>query len=168
MQKLINSVLTGARKGKGNSAGKNARKAALKVSLVLWLVAGTAGWAWGQSAVQDLTLLQKHQPAQQAPTEHTSTLTWPGQSNNSLKWGMQSALTVYQRVISPQITAACIYETSCSRYGRQAIAQLGFVHGLLATADRLGRCNRVHYTETSPLRRNAQGRIIESPKDYLD
>ena len=50
---------------------------------------------------------------------------------------------VYQRYISQQISAECLYHTSCSRFSVKAIREYGMIKGLALSADRLMRCNQV-------------------------
>src|ERR1035437_926347 len=50
-------------------------------------------------------------------------------------------LTVYQKFISVQIFAECNFNPSCSRYSRLCINKYGLLKGILATGDRLTRCN---------------------------
>ena len=50
-------------------------------------------------------------------------------------------LNIYQKYISPQISADCIYSLSCSRYSREALNKHGVVFGVLYSADRLMRCS---------------------------
>jgi putative membrane protein insertion efficiency factor len=50
-------------------------------------------------------------------------------------------LNIYQKYISPQISADCIYNLSCSRYSREALNKHGLVVGVLLSADRLMRCS---------------------------
>jgi putative component of membrane protein insertase Oxa1/YidC/SpoIIIJ protein YidD len=80
---------------------------------------------------------------------------------------LNGALTGYQKVISPQISADCLYELSCSRFSRAAIQEFGIVKGIALTADRLARCNRVAATSIELLRINAQtGRVVDVPTMY--
>ena len=50
---------------------------------------------------------------------------------------------VYQKLISPQISAACPYENSCSEHSKKMIREQGFFKGIILTTDRLMRCNEV-------------------------
>lgn len=50
-------------------------------------------------------------------------------------------LTLYQKYISVQIFAECNFNPSCSRYSRLCINKYGLLKGILATGDRLTRCN---------------------------
>jgi uncharacterized protein len=51
-----------------------------------------------------------------------------------------SMLWVYQRALSPQINATCLYHESCSQFSKEAIGQFGFIKGLALSADRITRC----------------------------
>ncbi len=86
---------------------------------------------------------------------------------NPAYWLLNGALTGYQKVISPQISADCLYELSCSRFSRAAIQEFGIVKGIALTADRLSRCNRVAATSIELLRINPQtGRVVDVPTMY--
>lgn len=72
----------------------------------------------------------------------------------------------YQKHLSPQIGANCIYETTCSRFSRQLVDEFGMVKGFFLSLDRVGRCNKLAYVESSPLRLNKNGKVIEHVKDF--
>jgi len=57
------------------------------------------------------------------------------------------ALYVYQNVLSKHLSADCLYAPSCSEYGKQAVRQYGLLKGMVMTADRLNRCNRIAATD---------------------
>lgn len=63
---------------------------------------------------------------------------------------LSSAMFGYQKVISPQISADCMFQPSCSGYSKELIHHLGLVKGTLATLDRLFRCNRIAATDVWP------------------
>ena len=80
----------------------------------------------------------------------------------------QLLLIFYQKVLSEQISAHCEFEMSCSSFSRNAIKEFGFVRGLLATADRLTRCNGVAQLETHGFLINHQiGKVIDVPALYF-
>jgi uncharacterized protein len=86
---------------------------------------------------------------------------------NPAYWLLNGALTGYQKVISPQISADCLYELSCSRFSRSAIQEFGIFKGIALTADRLSRCNRVAATSIELIRINPQsGRVVDVPTMY--
>lgn len=85
---------------------------------------------------------------------------------NPLYLFLNGSLVVYQKVISPQFSANCLFEQSCSRFSQAAIQEYGFLKGLALTADRLARCNRISATTINPFRVNQQGKVIDSPTMY--
>lgn len=86
--------------------------------------------------------------------------------SNPLSIIINGSLKMYQKVISPQFSANCLYELSCSRFSQSAIQEYGAIKGLALTADRLARCNRISATTINPFRINQQGKVIDSPKMY--
>jgi uncharacterized protein len=88
------------------------------------------------------------------------------QKYNPLFWFLNGSLTVYQKVISPQFSAICLYEQSCSRFSRASIQEYGILKGVALTADRLSRCNRISATSINPFRITDEGKVIDSPKMY--
>ncbi|HAA12042.1 MAG TPA: hypothetical protein DCE41_10225 [Cytophagales bacterium] len=126
------------------------------------LVWGLVGYCHGQDWNQDLERL--NQETHEGNT-HAAAATGkaPFQPVQAV---MNAALTVYQRVFSLQLSTNCIYELSCSRFSREAIRQYGPLKGVVLTADRITRCNGIHYNETSRLRRNAEGKVIDLPEAY--
>ncbi len=85
---------------------------------------------------------------------------------NPLFWFLNGSLTAYQKVISPQISAGCLYQTSCSRFSRKAIHEFGIIKGVVLTADRLSRCNRISAAGIHRDRFTPQGLIIDEPYMY--
>ncbi|MCP1381414.1 membrane protein insertion efficiency factor YidD [Runella salmonicolor] len=86
---------------------------------------------------------------------------------NPVYWMLNGALTGYQKVISPQISAECLYELSCSRFSRAAIQEFGIFKGIALSADRISRCNRVAATSIELIRISPQtGRVIDMPSMY--
>ena len=81
----------------------------------------------------------------------------------SSRGSAQLLLTVYQKVISPQLNGGCLYSTSCSRYSRKAIDKRGVIVGTLMTADRLTRCNRFVLKHVPHHHVNEYGYIIDEP-----
>lgn len=88
------------------------------------------------------------------------------QKYNPVFWFFDGSLTVYQKVISPQISANCLYQQSCSGFSRAAIAEFGIVKGIALTADRLSRCNRVAATTINQFRVTESGKVYDLPIMY--
>ena len=136
----------------------------LLCGMLLW------GCAMGQlrAQVSDLELLAE---SGSAPTVSFGKVEKPKQSPflryNPVYWLLNGALTGYQKVISPQISADCLYELSCSRFSRVAIQEFGIFKGIALTADRISRCNRVAATSIELLRINMQtGKVVDTPAMY--
>jgi uncharacterized protein len=86
---------------------------------------------------------------------------------NPLTLSFSGLMYLYQRVISPQLPSACLYEHSCSSFSRQLILEYGLAKGLFTTADRLMRCNRVAATDIHPLSIGSQsGKVMETIDVY--
>lgn len=58
-----------------------------------------------------------------------------------------ASLFIYQKFISQHFSAGCYYQPSCSEFGRLAIKKYGLIKGIIITADRLTRCNRIAATD---------------------
>jgi putative component of membrane protein insertase Oxa1/YidC/SpoIIIJ protein YidD len=78
----------------------------------------------------------------------------------------QSSIGLYQKHISAQIGANCVFEVSCSRFSRQLVDEFGIVKGFFLSLDRVGRCNKLTLIETSPARLNTSGKVVEQIDDY--
>ena len=76
------------------------------------------------------------------------------------------ALYIYQRAISPQISAGCAYEISCSNFSKQCISHYGFLKGIALSTDRLTRCNKIASADFHPLLINFQNKVIDNPEMY--
>jgi uncharacterized protein len=50
-------------------------------------------------------------------------------------------IRLYQRAISPALSARCKYHPSCSEYAVQAVRRYGILRGVALAAWRLLRCN---------------------------
>ncbi|MBK6266806.1 membrane protein insertion efficiency factor YidD [Marivirga sp. S37H4] len=88
------------------------------------------------------------------------------QKINPLNILYTSSLTFYQKNISVQIAANCVFEKSCSHFSKDLTQEFGILGGVILSIDRLSRCNRISLLETSPLNFNKEGRIKESINDY--
>jgi len=75
-----------------------------------------------------------------------------------------SAVWGYQKIISNQFSASCYYIPTCSEFSQELIHEFGVVKGLLLTADRLMRCNRIAATGFHPISIDKNsGKIYEFP-----
>jgi len=68
---------------------------------------------------------------------------------NPISLSLGGMMYVYQKLISPQIGAACPYHISCSAFSKKCIQKYGLVKGLALSADRLMRCTRLASADLS-------------------
>lgn len=86
---------------------------------------------------------------------------------NPVSLTLSGLVFVYQRFISPQISSQCLYEHSCSGFSIELIETYGLARGVVLTADRLSRCNRVAAIDIHPLSIGEKSlRVIETVKIY--
>jgi uncharacterized protein len=62
-------------------------------------------------------------------------------ATNEATFVLTGAFIFYKSFISSQDGGACTFTPSCSEYGLLAVEKKGVVMGVLATFDRLTRCN---------------------------
>lgn len=72
----------------------------------------------------------------------------------------------YQAVLSPQISAECPYEISCSNFGKACISKYGIVKGIALASGRIMRCTKIAAVDIHPLYIDEKGMIIDNPEDY--
>lgn len=128
-------------------------------SILLIIAAFSSGF--GQSQESDLLLLQQQRVkhAKAPPVNGKRTF-------NPLALLYKGTMGVYQHHISPQWGANCAFETTCSHFSKQLVHEFGLAKGFFLTLDRLGRCNKISFYETLPIRINAQGKIIDRVEYY--
>lgn len=62
----------------------------------------------------------------------------------------------YQKIVSPQIFADCLFDVSCSHFSGLAINRYGLIKGVFLTADRLTRCTQFGGQDISLVRINPE------------
>ena len=73
----------------------------------------------------------------------------------------------YQKWISPQISAECLYSPSCSEYSKLLFQEFGFFKGMFTSADRLMRCDRISATTINPVSVDEKdGKVHEDVNRY--
>jgi putative component of membrane protein insertase Oxa1/YidC/SpoIIIJ protein YidD len=73
----------------------------------------------------------------------------------------------YQKWVSPQISADCLYSPSCSEYSKLLFREYGFFKGMFTSADRLMRCDRISATTINPISVNDKdGKVHEDVNRY--
>lgn len=139
--------------------------------MAVWLLLSSQ--AFGQMAQSDMELLtssvqpaESPHPHQQVELLETRSGSWLARYN-PVSLTLTGLMFVYQRYISPQTPSGCLYETSCSQFSKNLIREYGLVKGVIFTADRLTRCNRVSALDVHPLVIGEQsGKVKESTDIY--
>jgi putative component of membrane protein insertase Oxa1/YidC/SpoIIIJ protein YidD len=72
-------------------------------------------------------------------------------------------LNIYQKHISVQISADCLYSLSCSRYSREIVNKKGLILGVLLSADRLTRCSGFCAKDIPERKYNENGFVEDNP-----
>jgi len=104
----------------------------------------------GQTANDDLDLIKAHtyNMAESNIHEHHHSFLLSDHSSAIVKYNPVSLVLgglmwTYQKVVSPQLSSSCLYSPTCSGYSKDLISDFGILKGLIFTADRLSRCNRL-------------------------
>jgi putative component of membrane protein insertase Oxa1/YidC/SpoIIIJ protein YidD len=69
------------------------------------------------------------------------------------------SMLFYQHIVSPQFSAHCVYQRSCSNFCKKAIEEYGLIKGVFLSADRLLRCNSLSASEANEYDKN--GYVID-------
>ncbi|MFA9213819.1 MAG: membrane protein insertion efficiency factor YidD [Candidatus Methylacidiphilales bacterium] len=93
---------------------------------------------------------------------------------NKSKWQVYNPINLtfsglmffYQNVLSTQINAGCIYSPSCSEFSKQSIKKYGLIKGILLSADRVQRCNRITALGINIKQLNEQYKFPDSAELY--
>lgn len=89
------------------------------------------------------------------------------QRYNPVNLSAASLMYMYQKFISPQLSASCGFSPSCSAMSKNLIAEFGFFKGVFCSADRLSRCNRISFADLDPDEINpTDGKIHEDTSRY--
>ena len=112
------------------------------IRIFILIILGSSNNAFSQSNRNDLILLQNHkidnlvQSSIKAlkPQKKLDII-------NPIFWLSRGSMFLYQRILSPQLAAYCVYQISCSNFSKQVIHEFGLIKGVALSADRLMRCN---------------------------
>lgn len=86
---------------------------------------------------------------------------------NPVALALKGALLGYQRLMSQQLARNCPYQITCSNFSKQAIEQYGLVKGVVLSADRIMRCNRIGLLDVPAIDISpSDGSIIDSLSRY--
>lgn len=134
------------------------------ISLIIFFLSHSSIFSQNELSDNLLLIYERHQQSELPKvTKRKKKLL---QKINPVYWIYRGGLRLYQTHVSPQLASNCIYETSCSRFSNELINHFGIVKGVFLSCDRITRCNRVTFVESSPLRRNSQGKIVEKVEDF--
>lgn len=148
------------------------KKSGIAISFLLFFVLiSVSGFA--QNFYSDIELIQKKKT--QIPEKYRDRQVVFGFSDSERLWirynpvsvFFGSAMFVYQKYISQQISASCLYSPGCSEFSRMLIAEYGLIKGSFAAADRLMRCNSLARRDAQKVEKERyKGRIIEKTDMY--
>ncbi len=141
--------------------------------LVFFLIFGPCAFSNDGLPETDLQLLSSRVESKQS-TEEGSGIEFlkagegrPLVRYNPVTLTFGGLMYVYQRMISPQMPSECLYHTSCSAFSKSLITEYGLLKGLVATADRLMRCNRVAVLDIHPMHiHEHSGKVVEGTELY--
>jgi putative membrane protein insertion efficiency factor len=82
---------------------------------------------------------------------------------NPVSLTLGGLMYLYQNTLSQQLSASCLFEPSCSQYGKRAIRHYGIFKGIFLTADRITRCNKIAARDIHPLTINENSHRAKDP-----
>lgn len=85
---------------------------------------------------------------------------------NPVTLSLSSLLFTYQKWLSPQISADCLYSPSCSEYSKRLFKHYGVIGGIITSSDRLMRCDRISATTINPVSIGHDGKVHEDVDRY--
>jgi putative component of membrane protein insertase Oxa1/YidC/SpoIIIJ protein YidD len=135
---------------------------------LIFLLFGTSVFAQTNS---DVLLIKQHKREIES-NDYSKKATYIFKNNNAfvkynpISLTLGGSLFFYQRVVSPQISAGCAYEISCSNYSKQCIKHFGLVKGVALSTDRLTRCNRIASADFHPVFLTKNNKMIDFPEMY--
>ena len=146
---------------------------ASKVVLSFFLLAGFSISLKAVPPISDFQLLKEKPPRENQHIHHHDVRFMRSSSgnfivrNNPVIYMFGGMMYMYQQFISPQLPSDCLYLHHCSDYSKDLIFEYGLVKGVLATSDRLIRCNRLSALDIHPLWIDQQsGKVMEGIDIY--
>jgi putative component of membrane protein insertase Oxa1/YidC/SpoIIIJ protein YidD len=89
------------------------------------------------------------------------------QRANPVTFVFSGLMFFYQKMLSQQISADCLYSPSCSEYTRKLFVRYGFIKGLIFSSDRIMRCDRISATTINHISIDSKdGKIHETEDRY--
>lgn len=96
--------------------------------------------------IQELTILKNTTNTTTPQTIHKVNFGL-NKKSHIVNYTLGPFMFLYQKLISPQISAQCLYEPSCSQFSQQLFKQYNPLKAFLSTVDRLMRCDRISATD---------------------
>ena len=129
------------------------------INCILIILCFSSSQLFSQNRIKDLKLVQSTFEKNKAPVskKNISTL----QIANPIYWTYKGFSQLYIAHIKAPLSTTCVFETPCSTFNKSLFHEYGIIKSLSLSIDRLGRCNRLSYTQVSPLNLNLKGKIIE-------
>ncbi len=120
--------------------------------------------SYSQNKLQDLNLIQTDTKEINIPIHKLK----PSfiQSINPIYWSYKGLEGLYKSQIKAPLSTTCVFEVNCSKFNRNLFREYGVFKSVFLSIDRLGRCNRLSYTQISPLSLNSKGKIKENTRDF--
>ncbi len=143
--------------------------------ILITLFAGLCLQVSGQSLVKDLllvrdkTLIDVHENVLHAEKNQFLLKNSPSfiAKYNPFTLVFGSMIWLYQTTISEHLPSTCIYSPTCSVHSKNLIEKYGLFPGIIFTADRLSRCNRLALYDYPANEIDQQTRLIhEDVKHY--
>jgi len=117
------------------------------VSALLLFFLFLPGHAQKIAVASDISLLKKHFysniPVASERSWIYSNDTTRTRHMNPAGYLLGASLYIYQNTISKHLSADCLFSPSCSEFSKQSIREYGIIRGILASLDRVNRCNRI-------------------------
>lgn len=102
---------------------------------------------------EEIAVMRQVMPVPQAEPPYWDS--FKTQNDNEVEWVATQMFVLYKALISSQDGQKCSFHPSCSEYALQVVKKKGMLEGMLATFDRLTRCNGLspEWYEIDPERR---------------
>ena len=119
---------------------------------------------YSQNKLQDLYLIQAYTQENDSLSHKLN----PNfiQSINPIYWTYKGLEGLYKSQIKAPLSKICVFEIRCSTFNRGLFHEYGVLKSVFLSIDRLGRCNRLSYTEVSSLSLDTKGKIKEDTSDF--
>ena len=91
-----------------------------------------------------------------------------GKNNFLLDYSLGSLMYFYQKYLSVQVSASCLYSPTCSSYSKLLFKKYGFIKGLFTSADRILRCDRISATDLRVLEIDKHDHKVHENVNYYN